>query len=120
MGAGGPETGQVRRLCLVGATGLVGTAVMARAVGRADARVVGVARREVPLPSGARMELLVGPDATWPDLIAAARADVLVCALGTTIRAAGSREAFRAVDHDLVIATARAARAAGFGHRVLV
>lgn len=34
-------------------------------------------------------------------------------ALGTTIRDAGSREAFRAVDFDAVVATARAARQAG-------
>ena len=34
-------------------------------------------------------------------------------ALGTTIKVAGSQEAFRAVDHDAVLAVARAARAAG-------
>ena len=35
------------------------------------------------------------------------------CALGTTIKKAGSREAFRAVDHDAVLAFARAAKARG-------
>lgn len=35
------------------------------------------------------------------------------CALGTTIKRAGSREAFRAVDHDAVLSFARAARARG-------
>lgn len=34
-------------------------------------------------------------------------------ALGTTIKVAGSEPAFRAVDHDAVLAVARAARAAG-------
>jgi uncharacterized protein YbjT (DUF2867 family) len=34
-------------------------------------------------------------------------------ALGTTIKVAGSQAAFRAVDHDAVIAVARAAKAAG-------
>lgn len=103
----------VVRICLVGATGLVGSALMAEAVGRADVRIIGVGRREALLPPGARMEMLVGEPIDWPQLIRAARADVLVCALGTTIKAAGSREQFRAVDHDLVRFTAEAARDAG-------
>ena len=40
-------------------------------------------------------------------------AAVALCALGTTIRDAGSQAAFRAVDHDAVVAFARAAKAAG-------
>lgn len=39
--------------------------------------------------------------------------DVAVCALGTTIARAGSKAAFRALDHDAVLAFARAARARG-------
>jgi len=39
--------------------------------------------------------------------------DDVFIALGTTIKVAGSREAFRAVDFDAVVAVARAARAAG-------
>jgi uncharacterized protein YbjT (DUF2867 family) len=35
------------------------------------------------------------------------------CCLGTTIKKAGSQEAFRAVDHDAVLAFARAAKRAG-------
>ena len=41
------------------------------------------------------------------------RVDDVYVALGTTIKAAGSPEAFRRVDHDHVLAVARAARAAG-------
>ncbi len=47
----------------------------------------------------------------WPDPLPPL--DVAVCALGTTLAAAGSREAFRAVDFDAVLAVARSARAAG-------
>ena len=43
------------RVVLVGATGLIGRAVMVEAVGRPDIHLVAVARREVPLPPGARM-----------------------------------------------------------------
>jgi uncharacterized protein YbjT (DUF2867 family) len=42
------------------------------------------------------------------------------CTLGTTMRAAGSEAAFRAVDHDAVVAFARAARAAGAQRFVVV
>ncbi|WP_404480930.1 NAD(P)H-binding protein [Novosphingobium sp. BL-52-GroH] len=108
------------RICLVGATGLIGSALIAEAVGREGVRVIGVGRREATLPRGARMEMLVGEPIDWPQLIRAARADVLVCALGTTIKAAGSQEQFRAIDHDLVRFSAEAARDAGIGHMVLV
>jgi len=108
------------RICLVGASGLVGSALIAQAVGREDVRVIGVGRRELAFPPGARMEMLVGEPIDWPALIKAARADVLVCALGTTIKAAGSQEQFRAIDHDLVRFTAEAALAAGVERMILV
>ncbi|WP_419144914.1 NAD(P)H-binding protein [Novosphingobium album (ex Hu et al. 2023)] len=93
---------------------------MSEAVGREDVRLVAVARREAPMPPGARMEMLVGEPIDWPELIAAARADVMVCALGTTINKAGSQEAFRAIDHDLVRFCAEAALAAGIEHMIVV
>jgi uncharacterized protein YbjT (DUF2867 family) len=49
---------------------------------------------------------------TTPSSAMAAADDVYI-ALGTTIREAGSQAAFRRVDFDAVLATARAARAAG-------
>lgn len=108
------------RICLVGATGLVGNALITESLGRADVRIVAVARREAPLPVGARMEMLVGEPIDWPQLIAAAGAQVMVCALGTTLKAAGGQDPFRAVDHDLVRFCAEAARAAGIAHMILV
>jgi uncharacterized protein YbjT (DUF2867 family) len=42
-------------------------------------------------------------------------ADECYIALGTTIKVAGSQQAFRAVDHDAVVNVAKAARAAGAG-----
>ena len=109
------------RLCLVGATGLVGRSIVEEAVGRHDVRVVGVARSEMKLPQGARMEMLIAPVEGWADAIAASNARVLVCALGTTIkRVGGDKAAFRAVDLDLVLASARAAKAAGIEHMIVV
>lgn len=109
------------RICLVGATGLVGSRLIAGAVGRPDIRLVAVARREVPLPKGARMEVLVADPSGWADAIAATNAKVMVCALGTTWRNAGKDEAeFRKVDHDLVLDCAKAAKAAGIPHLIVV
>ncbi|TYC86802.1 NAD(P)H-binding protein [Novosphingobium sp. BW1] len=116
----GRAAGPVRRICLVGASGLVGQAVLAASVGREDVRIIAVARSEIPTPEGARMDVLTGSVESWPELIAAARADVLVCALGTTIAKAGSKEAFRAVDRDLVVDCAEAARSAGIAHMIVV
>jgi len=109
------------RVCLIGATGLVGSAIVARCVGRSDVRLTAVSRREIELPPGARMEVLLAEPDRWGDAIAAARADVVVCALGTTFAAAGrDAAAFRAVDHDLVLACARWAVEAGVGRFVFV
>jgi uncharacterized protein YbjT (DUF2867 family) len=66
------------RICLVGATGLVGARMIEAAVLRPDLRLVGVARREVPLPPGARIEMLLADPENWGDAIAAAKAKVLV------------------------------------------
>jgi len=109
------------RIVLVGATGLIGRAVMAECVGRPHLHLVAVARREVPLPKRARMELLLSDTEHWPDAIAAGRPHAVVIALGTTIKAVGGDEgAFRAVDHDLVLECAAAAKAAGARQLIFV
>lgn len=109
------------RVVLVGATGLIGRAVMAEAVGHPDIHLVAVARREVPLPKGARMEMLLSDTGRWPDAIAAGRPDTVVIALGTTIKAVGGdKQAFRAVDHDLVLECAAAAKAAGARQLIVI
>lgn len=109
------------RIALVGATGLVGQEVLRLAVGREDLRIVGIARREVPLPPGARMEVFVAEPAKWGEVLEAVKPDALICALGTTIKqVGGDQEAFKAVDLDLVVETAKAAKAAGVERMVAV
>jgi len=96
------------RICLVGASGLTGSALIRASVGREDVRLVAVARRELDLPPGARMEVLLADPANWGDAIAAARPHTVVSALGTTWAKSGKDEvAFRAVDQELVLACAR-------------
>ncbi len=97
-------------MVLVGATGLIGTEVMKRTADHPEIRLTAISRREVPLPDGARMEMILADPASWGEVIGQLSPDVLVSALGTTWRKAGqSQEAFHAVDHDLVVACATAA-----------
>lgn len=98
------------RLALVGATGLIGRSVMEQCVGRGDVRLTAISRREAPLPKGARMEMFVADPEKWGEVIEAIRPTAMICALGSTWKKSGKdEEAFRAVDHDLVLATAKAA-----------
>lgn len=109
------------KLALFGSTGLVGRALMDELVGREDFRLTAVARREVPLPAGARMEMRLAPTELWGDVMQAVRPDVVVCALGTTWRkSGGDEESFRAVDEKLVLQVAQAAREAGAWHFIVV
>jgi len=109
------------RIAIVGATGLIGQEVLRLAVGREDLRLTGIARGEVPLPEGARMEVFVAEPAKWGEVLQAVKPDALICALGTTIKkVGGDKDAFRAVDLDLVVDTAKAALEAGVQRMVSV
>lgn len=99
-------------ILVAGGTGLVGRALLRRLVAADDVdRVVGLSRRPGGATSLKVSEVLA--DFANPALPPGFVPDAALCALGTTIRTAGSQEAFRAVDHGAVLAFARAAQAAG-------
>ncbi|MFZ1742008.1 MAG: NAD(P)H-binding protein [Pontixanthobacter sp.] len=97
------------RVAIVGATGLIGRSIIEQALGREDIRLLAIARREIKLPKGSAMEMVVASPGKWGDVLARVKPQVLVNALGTTIKKVGSEDAFRAVDQQLVVQTARAA-----------
>jgi len=101
------------KLLLVGATGLVGHEVLTQALANPRIEtVVAPARR----PLAVTDRKLTAPVVRFDDLPRDAdwwRADAAICTLGTTIGKAGSREAFREVDHDYPLVVARLARAHG-------
>lgn len=102
------------RIALVGASGLVGSHIVRLCVGREDVRLSAIARAELPLPPGARMEVFVADPDKWGEVIEALRPTAVICAIGTTWKKAGKDEAaFRAVDQEMVLAVARAAKAHG-------
>jgi uncharacterized protein YbjT (DUF2867 family) len=93
---------------------------MRSAAGQDCLNLVALTRREVPMPAGVRMEMRVADPNRWGDEVAAVSPHAVLCALGTTWAQAGSEQAFRAVDHDLVLALARSAKTAGASNFVLV
>lgn len=109
------------RIGLVGSTGLIGTRLIEITSAGDVARMVGLARRETKLPEGARVEMFVADPSKWGEVLEAVKPRSLICALGTTWKKAGKdEEAFRAVDHDLVVETCKSAVAAGVSNLVLV
>src|SRR5690606_17209695 len=107
-----------QHILLAGATGLTGEHLLDRLLNEPTvARVLAPTRR--PLAEHPHLQNPVGPLVELlPQLDG--RIDVAFCCLGTTIRQAGSQEAFRAVDLDLVLAAARRARELGARHFIVV
>jgi uncharacterized protein YbjT (DUF2867 family) len=101
------------RLLLVGATGVVGGAVLEQALERRDiGPIIAPTRRPLALRAAKLnnpvldLGALTGDEDFWA-------CDAVICTLGTTIRAAGSQAAFARVDRDLPILIGRFARAGG-------
>jgi uncharacterized protein YbjT (DUF2867 family) len=103
---------------IAGASGLVGGELLRQLLAdTAWERVVSVGRRVLPLDHP-RLAQVVADVSSGEALATLPPPAAAFCCLGTTLRKAGSREAFRAVDHGAVVGFARAAAAGGA--RVLV
>ncbi|MDH4441056.1 MAG: NAD(P)H-binding protein [Rhizobium sp.] len=99
-------------LLLLGATGLVGGHVLTQAL--ADPNVTAItAPTRRPLPTNPRLSAPMVDFDNLPQDPALWAADVVICALGTTLKAAGSRERFYLIDHDFTLGIARLAKAHG-------
>ncbi len=106
---------------LLGSTGLVGSCLLARLA--ADARwtrVVTLDRRPVGPASPTHAPHVVDFDHLEALDDSSFAVDAVFCALGTTIKQAGSQEAFRHVDFEIPVAVARRAHAAGASQMLLV
>jgi uncharacterized protein YbjT (DUF2867 family) len=103
-----------QRILLAGGSGLTGEHLLDRLLNEPTvAHVLAPTRR--PLAGHPRLANPVGEVASLlPQL--SGRFDTAFCCLGTSIKQAGSQEAFRAVDHDLVLAFAERARVLGARH----
>lgn len=112
-----------RHALIAGATGLVGSRLVAcLAADDLFGSVTALVRRPLGVSHPKLTTHVIDfgqPGGQFDERVGEQAGDVLAgatdvfCALGTTIAAAGSQEAFRRVDHDLVIALAGACARAG-------
>jgi uncharacterized protein YbjT (DUF2867 family) len=101
------------KVLILGASGLVGRNALEQTLAHPSVTEV-VAPTRKPLPNRSKLtnpvaeqlELLVPEVSTW-------RADAVICAMGTTIAKAGSKEAFREVDYVLPLSFASRAHREG-------
>lgn len=102
---------------MAGATGLVGRAIVDGLLADASVGEVHALVRRAPAIAHPKLVAHVVDFASLPAL---PPLDELYLALGTTIKDAGSQEAFRALDLEANLAVARAAKAAGAARAGLV
>ena len=116
------------RILLAGASGLVGSRMLRRLLDAPTTPwVLAPVRRPLEITTRRLSQLPCVLDDPGMDGVLAARLreltpriDTFICALGTTIKRAGSREAFIAVDRDLVLRLATMAFDLGARHAILV
>lgn len=112
----------MKTVAIAGASGVVGSRALRRLLARDDVeRVVAIGRRQLAEPHPKLDSRTVdlrdkaAMAAEIPNLAAAA-----FCCLGTTMKKAGSKEAFRAIDYDAVLAFGEAALERGAQRFLLV
>jgi uncharacterized protein YbjT (DUF2867 family) len=99
------------KIILAGATGLVGS-TLARILAEAAHEVHIIGRRAAEnLPACVQQH--IAPIDDWPALIPQIKTGVAISCLGTTMKIAGSKQAFAAIDLDLTLAFAGAAKQGG-------
>ena len=107
---------------IAGASGVVGQRAMQHLLASNEvARVNALGRRTLPIQHP-KLSSEIADLNNPADILAHIPADVsiAICALGTTIKQAGSQSAFRAIDHDAVLNLAEAAKAKGAQRFILV
>jgi len=113
---------QTGRTALVaGGSGLVGAQLLRELIGATEyARVLALSRRPLAIDHPRLANRVVRFDVPLAPQLSGLRCQDAFCCLGTTMREAGSQQAFRAVDRDLVLQFAQVARAAGAERFVLL
>lgn len=112
----------MHRVVITGGSGVVGARALQHLLARGDVSdVTALGRRALSVTHDKLTSKVV--DLQSASAMSGAMpgdVSVAVCCLGTTMKQAGSKEAFRAVDHDAVVAFGEAARARGAKRFVLV
>lgn len=113
------ETGRIA--LVAGGSGLVGSQLLRLLLDTSDySRVCALSRRALPIDHPRFANRVVRFNAPLDAQLKGLTCQDAFCCIGTTLRQAGSQEAFRAVDHDVTLAFARFALAAGAERLVVV
>ncbi|NQV50089.1 MAG: NAD-dependent epimerase/dehydratase family protein [Candidatus Marinimicrobia bacterium] len=108
-------------ISVIGSTGLIGMQFL-ESISEGDyAQVIAITRRSIPsLQQQLFIKQAIHDFSNLEMLADDLKTDVLVCALGTTIKTAGSQARFMEVDHDIPLETARIAHAEGCKTFILI
>ena len=97
---------------LIGGTGLTGSFLVRQLLAdSAIAKVISVSRKSLNISDAKLTEVLLSELAELPSIESKTRGALYFCCLGTTIKAAGSKELFEKVDHAAIVAFAKIAKA---------
>jgi uncharacterized protein YbjT (DUF2867 family) len=97
---------------LIGGTGLTGSSLVRQLLADpAITKVISISRRSLEISNPKLTEVLISDLAELSSIESMIRGDLYFCCLGTTIKAAGSKENFEKVDHAAIIDFAKIARA---------
>jgi uncharacterized protein YbjT (DUF2867 family) len=97
---------------LIGGTGLTGSFLAQKLLAdSAITKVISVSRKSLKIANAKLTEVMVSDLVQLPLKEAEMRGELYFCCLGTTIKAAGSKENFEKVDHGAIVAFAKIAKA---------
>ena len=97
---------------LIGSTGLTGSFLVQQLLADpAIEKVISISRSSLNIANTKLAEVLVSGLEQLSSMEAKIRGEIYFCCLGTTIKAAGSKEKFEKVDHDAIVAFAKIAKA---------
>ena len=101
------------KILILGATGLIGGLLTRKLVERGRDKTLHLLLRRPYREDVGKAKVHVQLQENWPATIAKIKPAIVISCLGSTMKKAGSKEEFAAVDRDLVGAVAVAAKAAG-------
>ncbi len=101
------------KILILGATGLIGGLLTRKLVEQGVGNELHLLLRRPYREDVGKAKVHIQLQENWPATIARIKPDIVISCLGSTMKKAGSKAEFAAVDRDLVGAAAAAAKAAG-------
>lgn len=104
-----------------GATGMVGKELVYELLeGSEFLKVIAIVRNTLPIANGKLEQLAINDYSQLAQHKEKLNADVYFCCIGTTIKKAGSQDAFRKVDYDIPVQVSRLAQELGITSLVII